>query len=166
MKRGFFNFMKQVEHKRRNFIFDLDKTLWDFTVETSPSISLHDIKNYVHRDRRPILKTIKDEGHLLNIASRSKNPTKCLQFLDAAFPDIHFTSKQIFFTPIESKQRHIDSIFVDTHEFDLHTNNPWDPFYFFDDEGKIINDIEQKYKLKHCFHTPNGLHYGTFKAFL
>ena len=29
-----------------------------------------------------------------------------------------------------------------------------------------INDIEQKYKLKHCFHTPNGLHYGTFKAFL
>ena len=158
--------MKQNQHKRRNFIFDLDKTLWDFTVESSPSIRQHEIKNYVHRDRLPILKTIEDEGHLLNIASRSKNPKKCKQFLATAFPNIHFTSKQIFFAPIESKRHHVDNIFFDTHEFDLHAHKPWGRFYFFDDEEKIIDDLERKYKFQHCFHTPNGLHYGTFKDFL
>ena len=166
MKKGFFNFLKRSRHTKRNFIFDLDRTLWDFTVETSPNIKLREITNYVHRDRSLILKTIKEEGHTINIASRSKEPNKCLNMLEAAFPNIHFTNKQIFYTDNYDKQPHIHNIMQQSHLPDIHSYTDWDFFFLFDDEKYIIDDIGSKYKLNRCFHTPNGLHYGTFKDYL
>ena len=162
MKRGFFNFMRLNQHKRKTFIFDLDRTLWDFTVEYCPSIGVKDIHNYIHSSRQPILQTIQGDGHSLNIASRSKEPAICQRLLREAYPSIHFSSNQIFYTPFEHKRLHINNILRETGEYDEHSYRPEDFFYFFDDEKKIIDDTTRAYKSKFCFHTPLGLHYGTF----
>ena len=165
MKRGFFNFMRLNQHKRKTFIFDLDKTLWDYTVEYCPSIGVKDIHNYIHSSRLPILQMIQGEGHSLNIASRSKEPAICNKLLSSAFPNIHFKSKHIFFTKYENKRAHINRILHETNEYDEHSHQADDFFYFFDDEKKIIDDTNLTYKSKVCFHTPMGLHYGTFDFF-
>ena len=80
--RGLRNFLKcqrwvfglpvLLKPRPSHFIFDLDRTLWDFTVEDSPSIMTKDIENYIQKDRNKILRTIQDEGHIISIASRSK----------------------------------------------------------------------------------------------
>ena len=118
MKKGFFNFMKMNRHKRKTFIFDLDKTLWDYTVEYSPKIGIKDIHNYIHSSRLPILQTIQGEGHSLNIASRSREPAACKILLREAYPGINFTSKQIFYTAREHKRLHIDNILRNIGEYE------------------------------------------------
>ena len=165
MKRGFFNFMRLNQHKRKTFIFDLDRTLWDFTVEYCPSIGVKDIHNYIHSSRQPILQTIQGDGHSLNIASRSKEPAICVSLLQEAYPKIHFSNKQIFWTPFEHKRTHINSILREAGEYDEHSYRPEDFFYLFDDEQIIIDDTERAYKSTYCFHTPLGLHYGIFDVF-
>ena len=155
--RGFHRFLKINQHKRMNFIFDLDRTLWDFTVESSPTIKYKDVqKNYIHASRPIILKTLQDEGHVLNVASRSKRPNTCCFFLDTAYPEIDFSNTQVFYTPEEDKQEHLENI--------LGLNVVY-PFYFFDDEVKIIRRARDKNKTSHCFHTPRGLNFETFKFF-
>jgi hypothetical protein len=155
--RGFYRFLKMNRHKRMNFIFDLDRTLWDFTIEYSPTIKCKDVKqNYIHASRPIILKTLQDEGHILNVASRSKVPNTCCFFLDVVYPEITFLDKQIFYTPEEDKQEHLENI--------LGLNVVY-PFYFFDDEKTIMDRAKDKNKLCHGFHTPNGLNFDTFKFF-
>ena len=164
-RRGFFNFVKMNQHKRKSFIFDLDRTLWDFTVEYCLTIKVAEIHNYVHSSRLPILKTLQNEGHSLNIASRSKEEKKCTHMLNEAFPTIHFSNKQIFFTESEQKRTHINNILRSNGEYDEHTQNPEDFFYLFDDEKVIVNDTNRAFETKQCFHTPLGLNYGVFDIF-
>ena len=113
-------------------------------------------KNYIHASRPIILKTLQDEGHVLNVASRSKRPNTCCFFLDTAYPEIDFSNRQVFYTPEEDKQEHLENI--------LGLNVVY-PFYFFDDEVKIIRRARDKNKTSHCFHTPRGLNFETFKFF-
>ena len=155
--RGFHRFLKLNQHHRMNFIFDLDRTLWDYTVEQSRTIKYKDVeKNYIHASRPIILKTLQDEGHKLNIASRSSKPHVCCFLLHAIFPEINFSNKQIFYTPEKDKQEHFENILG----FDISKT-----FYFFDDEIKIIQRAKEKNKTSHCFYTPNGLNFETFKFF-
>ena len=77
MNRGLKYLLRLNKNKNRQFIFDLDKTLWDYTVECAPHINGKDVLNYVHKSRRTILNAIQQDGHTLNIASRSKDPDKC-----------------------------------------------------------------------------------------
>jgi hypothetical protein len=151
MRSGFLQFLKINRNKQVKCIFDLDRTLWDYTVETSPKINVNEIKNYIHKSRVPILEELQKEGHSINIASRSTETVKCVKLLHHAFPTIQFSAMQIYYTPF-SKQEHINNIIEDKFE----------KFYFFDDELYILNNINSIFKNARVFHTPQGLHMGTF----
>ena len=152
MRSGFLHFLKKNRNKRVKCIFDLDKTLWDYTVESSPGISVNEIKNYIHKSRVPILEELQREGHSINIASRSTETTKCAELLHHAFPTIQFSAMQIYHTPF-SKREHIRNI-IDNEE---------EKFHLFDDELHILNDISSTFKNAHVYHTPKGLHMGIFE---
>ena len=58
---SFHRFLKilKVNTYRKIFVFDLDRTLWDYTVEKSPNISIKTaMTNYIHKDRLKILEAI------------------------------------------------------------------------------------------------------------
>ena len=149
----FFQFLFRNQGSRKRFIFDLDRTLWDYTVETSPNIRISDVRNYIHSDRPQMLKYIQDDGHILSIASRSKNKEKCLALLDRYYPGIDFKEKEIYHRPL-GKRDHFKSILKGEGS---------DIFYYFDDELHILKDIKKIYP--HCIpiHTPVGLHPYLFK---
>tara|TARA_B100000686_G_C16732573_1_gene941616 strand:+ start:908 stop:1396 length:489 start_codon:yes stop_codon:yes gene_type:complete len=153
MNRGLKYLLRLNKNKNRQFIFDLDKTLWDYTVECAPHINGKDVLNYVHKSRRTILNAIQQDGHTLNIASRSKDPDKCKYLLKIAYPDVYFSNIQIFNTE-DSKQKHIENIMGEKLNKE--------PFHFFDDELHLIKDIEHKNERVWGYHTPNGLNYNIF----
>jgi hypothetical protein len=149
----FFRFLKSNRYYRKIFIFDLDKTLWDHTIETSPTISSRTaVENYIHKDRLKILEAIQNDGHSLHIASRSSEREKCIELLDLAFPTITFQTKEIFPTP-EWKREHFANIIPPNHT---------DVFYYFDDELSIIKNIKAFYPNCVPFHVKGGLHSHIF----
>ena len=136
------------------FIFDLDLTMWDFTVEKDKHIKFNDIFNYSPKERHYMLTHLQELGHELNIGSRSSEPEICKRYLKRLFPNIVFNNMQIYPTPIYKRQ-HVEAIFKEREI----TN-----FYFFDDELPILKDLEIAYPGKaHIFHTPSGLLYETFE---
>ncbi len=137
-----------------NFIFDLDLTIWDCTIEEDKFVNDSNIHDYVPKERHYMLTHLQEMGHILNIGSRSSEPEKCKQHLKRLFPNIKFKNMQIYPTP-QFKRKHVDAIFKDRQVED---------FYFFDDELHILKDLEKGYPGKaHIFHTPTGLLYETFK---
>ncbi len=135
------------------FIFDLDLTMWDFTVEEDKHIQPQNIMDYSPKERHYMLTHLQDLGHELNIGSRSTEPEICKKYIKSLFPNITFNNIQIYPTP-EFKRKHVDAIFNDRPVVD---------FYFFDDELNILKDLEIAYPGKaHIFHTPKGLLYETF----
>ena len=137
------------------FIFDLDLTMWDFTVETDTHIRAKDIVNYSPKERHYMLTHLQELGHELNVGSRSSEPEKCKQHLKSLFPNITFNNMQIYPTP-DFKRNHVDAIFAGRKVTD---------FYFFDDELHILKDLEIAYPGKaHIFHTPKGVLYETFNV--
>ena len=136
------------------FIFDLDLTMWDFTVETDTHIKSDEIFNYSPKERHYILTHLQELGHEINIGSRSSEPEICKKYLKRLFPNIIFNNMQIYPTP-EFKRKHVDTIFAGRKVTD---------FYFFDDELPILKDLEIAYPGKaHIFHTPKGVLYETFQ---
>ena len=67
------------------FIFDLDLTLWDFTVEEDKYIKSKDIFNYSPKERHYMLTHLQELGHELNIGSRSSEPEICKRYLKRLF---------------------------------------------------------------------------------
>ena len=59
------------------FIFDLDLTMWDFTVETDTHIQERNIIDYSPKERHYMLTHLQELGHELNIGSRSSEPEIC-----------------------------------------------------------------------------------------
>ena len=140
--------------KRTVFIFDLDLTIWDCTIEEDLHIREKEIKNYVKPERNLILTYLQERGHEINIGSRSSEPKLCKKYLELLFPNIRFNNMQIYPTP-EFKRKHVDAIFSGRNVSD---------FYFFDDELNILEDLRKQYpKHANIFHTPNGVSYDTFK---
>ena len=136
------------------FIFDLDLTIWDFTVEEDTHIKSDEIFNYSPKERHYILTHLQELGHEINIGSRSSEPEICKKYLKRLFPNIIFNNMQIYPTP-EFKRQHVKAIFKDREIT---------KFYFFDDELPILKDLEVAYPGKaNIFHTPKGLLYETFE---
>ena len=124
------------------FIFDLDLTMWDFTVETDTHIQGRNIIDYSPKERHYMLTHLQELGHELNIGSRSSEPEICKKYLKNLFPNIVFNNMQIYPTP-EFKRTHVDAIFAGRKVTD---------FYFFDDELHILKDLEIAYPEKaHIF---------------
>ena len=135
------------------FIFDLDLTIWDCTIEEDDFVNNNNIQKYVPPERHYMLTHLQDLGHELNIGSRSTEPIECKKHLKKLFPNIKFNNMQIYPTPA-FKRKHVDAIFKDRE-----VKN----FYFFDDELHILKDLEKGYPGKaNIFHTPKGLFYETF----
>ena len=141
--------------KRKIFIFDLDKTIWDCTIEEDLYITENEIKMYVKPERHSILTYLQEKGHEINIGSRSSEPELCKKYLKMLFPNIKFNNMQIYPTP-EFKRKHVNAIFSGRDISD---------FYFFDDELNILEDLKKAYyPYANIFHTPNGVSYDTFKV--
>ena len=149
----FFRFLRRNQGSQRRFIFDLDRTLWDYTVEECPHIKIHDVRNYIHKDRAIMLKCIQDDNHILSIVSRSKKNKKCLTLLDRYYPSIDFKEKEIYPNPI-NKRNHFKTIL---------NGQSREPFYYFDDEKHLLIDIKLIYPNSIPIHTPTGLNPYTFK---
>ena len=136
------------------FIFDLDLTIWDCTIEEDDFVNNNNIQKYVPPERHYMLTHLQDLGHELNIGSRSTEPIECKKHLKKLFPNIKFNNMQIYPTPA-FKRKHVDAIFKDRKV---------EKFYFFDDELHILKDLEKGYPGKaNIFHTPKGLFYETFE---
>ena len=137
---------------KRIFIFDLDRTLWNFTVEYRPYMRGNDALWRRPREGPAILEFLQEKGHELNIASRSSEPDRCRELIHELYPKIKFANTHIYLTPL-NKRNHINGILArrDVPEF-----------FFFDDEIDIIKDVKQQHKNAVTFHTPNGISYGTF----
>jgi hypothetical protein len=140
--------------KKKIFIFDLDKTIWDCTIEEDLHIRENEIINYIKPERYSILNYLQEKGHEINIGSRSSEPELCKKYLTMFFPNIKFNSIQIYPTS-ESKRKHVDAIFSGRNVSD---------FYFFDDELNILEDLKKQHpKHANILHTPNGVSYETFR---
>ena len=63
------------------FIFDLDLTIWDCTIEEDDFVNNNNIQNYVPPERHYMLTQLQDLGHELNIGSRSSEPVECQKHL-------------------------------------------------------------------------------------
>ncbi len=94
---------------KRIFIFDLDRTLWNFTVEWRPYMRGNDALWRRPKDGPPILQFLQEKGHELNIASRSSDPDRCKELIQELYPGISFSSTQIYPTPL-NKRSHIETI--------------------------------------------------------
>ena len=115
------------------FIFDLDLTIWDCTIEEDDFVNNNNIQKYVPSERHYMLTHLQDLGHELNIGSRSTEPIECKKHLKKLFPNIKFNNMQIYPTPA-FKRKHVDAIFKDREV---------ENFYFFDDELHILKDLEK-----------------------
>ena len=71
------------------FIFDLDLTIWDCTIEEDDFVNNNNIQNYVPPERHYMLTHLQDLGHELNIGSRSTEPIECKKHLKKLFPNSH-----------------------------------------------------------------------------
>ena len=143
--------LRQFGPTRQFFLFDLDRTLWDYTVEFQQHIDPQEAVKYVPPERVLILKAIQDAGHYIGICSRSKEEQKCKQLLALAYPDIVFQSLQIYPTS-EYKDTHVvRALGPGRHRF-----------HFFDDEKYIMDHLKTLHPLARFYHTPNGLSEETF----
>ena len=128
----------------RKILFDLDQTLWPFTVEYN-DYDPNKIESYrqpqVHEFMKVMQQVYNSELH---ITSRSSKPEKCNEILDILYPDIKFTSKQIFATNAPYKTSHVlNAIGLQEAHFTM-----------FDDELPILNHIKQKFPLSYTLHAP------------
>lgn len=135
------------------FIFDLDKTLWNCTIDHNANITPKDIYDHCPKERHYMLTHIQEKGHELNISSRSNEPDKCKVLLRYLFPNITFNNIQIFPTP-KTKREHVSNI-INGRDI----NN----FIVFDEEIHILEDLKKIYPGCQVFHTINGLRYETFE---
>ena len=113
----------------RKLLFDLDRTLWKCTVECHPKLKLP----LVHKETKAVLIYLQNKGYSLNITSRSSEPEKCIYFLNALFPEIHFERKAIYPTKL-NKLKHIA---------DVRASNG--KFIMFDDEKYILDTVSKMY---------------------
>ena len=113
----------------RKLIFDLDRTLWRATVEYHPKMRIPPINIETHN----VLRYLSQRGHSMYIASRSKEPIKCNQFIDKYFSDIPFKKRAIYYTPFSKSE----------HMVDLGANDG--NFIMFDDEKHILQLLKCAY---------------------
>ncbi|WP_028974786.1 magnesium-dependent phosphatase-1 [Spirochaeta cellobiosiphila] len=126
------------------YVFDLDFTLWDcggtWCDCTSPpyrktrggvydSVGRH-IRLYP--DVLPILNRLREEGHLLAVASRTHEPMWAKALLKLLDVDTVFQFKEIY---PGSKYPHFKSLKEKSHM-------NYDEMIFFDDEERNIKDIQ------------------------
>lgn len=130
----FREFLKRIGPKRK-FIFDLDHTIWNCTLEYQKDTSPEFMKTKIKPDVYNILKDIQDNGNSLNVASRSSMPISCKAVLASAFPTIKFDHMAIY--PTEKyKREHIGECFPGETPHD---------FIMFDDDKLILNDLGTLY---------------------
>lgn len=140
--------------KKFKFVFDLDETIWQHTVEKSPDLSKEYVETTIHKDVYPILETLQDEGFSLNIASRSYTPERCNHYLSHLFPNIEFDKKEIFFTA-HYKNFHINNIYGLSDERKY--------FIMFDDEKNILDHLRKLHPFSYLIHCPHSINEKTFE---
>ena len=63
---NFYKFLTRISPKQK-IIFDLDKTLWNTTIEFNKNIKLYEIRSKIHPNTYHILESFLDNGNSLNI---------------------------------------------------------------------------------------------------
>lgn len=135
MANNVYNVIKKLSRKNK-FIFDLDKTIWNCTIEYTPKITLDEVYQKINPDTFKILKILQENEYSLNIASRSSEPDKCKFFISECFNNIKFDNISIYPTP-KYKNNHIK---------DSYPNQVPQNFIMFDDEKNILDDLNKNYK--------------------
>jgi predicted enzyme involved in methoxymalonyl-ACP biosynthesis len=135
---------------KRTVIFDLDKTLWNGTIEYTPGITVQELKRAGGIPRTlSILHSLQTRGHSLNIASRSEESDKCRYFIQHLFPGIRFDVVAIYPTG-SNKLNHI----LDIHAAARAVPNE---FFLFDDEKHILDNAKKCYPKCTTVHCVNPL---------
>jgi len=137
----------------RHLMFDLDKTLWNMTVEWKTDLNIKaDAITYVPPAFVEAMVYLSSH-YTLHVCSRSSMPEQCYQLLETAYPSVHFQSITIYPTVEETKYNHVKSALGSA----AHST----PFYFFDDEITILRGIQRDFPLAIPVHGPNGFLSGT-----
>ena len=128
-------------------IFDLDKTIWNMTLEYQNHISLHHVKQSIDPFVGNVLEAFKRNGNTMHIASRSASTKKCKSLLRHLFPQIAFETMEIYPTE-RHKDQHIDAILK---------NRINRTFIMFDDDEEILDHLSKQHKCVtiHCEHPIN-----------
>ena len=136
----------------RIVMFDLDRTLWrDYTVEYHRGrFDPHEVaRAHVPAAHREMLGGLQAAGHELHVCSRSSDPERCRQVLDAAYANIQFTTVNIFPTTAETKAVHVSRAL---------RGDPWNtPFAFYDDEGVILMNMQRHFPNVRAFLCHDGV---------
>ncbi|XP_050312106.1 magnesium-dependent phosphatase 1-like isoform X2 [Anthonomus grandis grandis] len=124
-------------------VFDLDYTLWPFWVDTHVTppfrrkngdvLDAHGSKVKFYPEVPGVLKSLKEEGYELGVASRTGEIKGANQLLDLFGWDKYFTYKEIF---PGSKVTHFNNI-------KKQSKYQFENMLFFDDESRNIYDLER-----------------------
>ena len=137
----------------QHLLFDLDKTLWNMTVEWNKDLNVDaDATKYVPREYVDVMETLSSQ-YTLHVCSRSSMPMECYRLLENAYPSVKFQSITIYPTEKESKFNHVKSA--------LGSDALTTPFYFFDDETTILRNIQRDFPLATTIYGPDGFLSGT-----
>lgn len=134
----------------RHLCFDLDHTLWDFTVEWEGAFTPMDaVAKYVPAARPRLLQQLQANGHTLHVCSRSSEPGVCAYLLRLAYPGIQFASLNIFPTPANKYVHVVNALGSTTARLE--------PWWFFDDEMSILTHLKETWPHATLVHTPRGI---------
>ena len=120
----------------RKILTNLNGSLWPFDANLN-NYCPEKLEAYRKPHIYELLKVLQMTGSELHIVSQSYSAEKCNKFLDYFYPDIYFTTKQIFKTNEPFKTKHIlNAIGNDTI-----------PFTYIDSNEYLLQHAKNKFPL-------------------
>lgn len=139
---------------RRVVVFDLDKTLWDFTVECE-----HAGKLYVNT--KPLLTTLRNDGYILAISSRGHLPDLSVHYMKhfGIWNFFDADNIQIFPSGLDKDPPFNKYICKEGHFANImrNTNTTESDLLFIDDDEHICKSMSRLTPNVKIIHTPFGV---------
>lgn len=120
----------------RKILTNLNGTLWSLDANLN-NYCPEKLESYRKPHIHELLKVMQMTGSQLHIVSQSCSPEKCNKILEYFYPDIHFTTKQIFKTNEPFKTKHILNV----------VGNDTIPFTYIDSNDYLLQHAKLKFPL-------------------
>lgn len=147
--------------KKKCFIFDLDKTLWNFTAEKNINLSKYNVKKLLFKDTIPVIKLLKHNNKIICIASKCWYPNLSIKYLEYSGINKYINNHQLFPTGINKEYPYK---LIDRYDKQYHIYNILNKYnidsrecVYFDDNIKIINNLKKNINNMESIHIKKGI---------